>query len=69
MAPDSLAPPPSSQGRAAGAHSIGRGQLDQTIRSMRDGRRRARPERDTRPLSKMFLDGAHGGPRSSRAFD
>jgi hypothetical protein len=46
--------PPSSQGRAAGM-MIEHGALDQTIRSMRDGKRRARPGR--RPLSKMFLDG------------
>ncbi|KAI0034599.1 hypothetical protein K488DRAFT_83894, partial [Vararia minispora EC-137] len=66
MAKDSLALP-ASQGHAASGHSIGRGQLDQTIRSMRDGRRRARPEREERrPLSKMFLD---GGRPVSRAFD
>jgi diaphanous 1 len=47
---------PSSQGRATGTmKTIGHGALDLTIRSMRDGKRRARPER--RPLSKMFLDG------------
>ena len=48
--------PPSSQGRVTG--TIGHGALDLTIRSMRDGKRRARPER--RPLSKMFLDGGRG---------
>ena len=47
--------PPSSEGRAAGTKTIERGALDQTIRSMRDGKRRARPGR--RPLSKMFIDG------------
>jgi len=47
--------PPSSQGRAAGTITIEHGALDQTIRSMRDGKRRARPGR--RPLSKMFIDG------------
>jgi len=48
--------PPSSQGRATGTtKAIGHGALDLTIRSMRDGKRRARPER--RPLSKIFLDG------------
>ena len=57
----SLLPPPSSQGRAAGL-SLGRGDLDQAIRSMRDGRRRARPHR---PVSKIFVDGA----RSSRIYD
>ncbi|KAF7355637.1 Formin-like protein 6 [Mycena sanguinolenta] len=46
--------PPRSQGR-----SVGRGDLDQAIRSMREGKRRARP---SRPLSKMFLDG--GRPQS-----
>ncbi|KAJ7087393.1 hypothetical protein C8R43DRAFT_308792 [Mycena crocata] len=51
----SLAPPQAgSQGR-----SIGRGDLDQAIRSMRDGKRRARP---SRPLSKIFFDG--GRPQS-----
>jgi diaphanous 1 len=49
----SLMPPPSSQGYAAGKRSFGRGDLDQAIRSMRDGKRRPRP----RPLSKIFLDG------------
>jgi len=49
--------PPSSQGRAITGtmKTIEHGALDLTIRSMRDGKRRARPER--RPLSKMFLDG------------
>ncbi|KAH9077001.1 hypothetical protein EDB83DRAFT_1666008 [Lactarius deliciosus] len=51
--------PPSSQGRATGTmKTIEHGALDLTIRSMRDGKRRARPER--RPLSKMFIDGARG---------
>jgi diaphanous 1 len=53
--------PPSSMGRAAGL-SVGRGDLDQAIRSMRDGRRRARPQR---PASKIFVDGT----RASRLFD
>ncbi|KAJ3551751.1 hypothetical protein NM688_g4527 [Phlebia brevispora] len=52
---------PSSQGRASGL-SLGRGDLDQAIRSMRDGRRRARPHR---PASKIFVDGA----RASRIYD
>ncbi|TFY77061.1 hypothetical protein EWM64_g6950 [Hericium alpestre] len=54
---DAKARPPSarsSQGRAAGL-SVGRGDLDQAIRSMRTGKRRARPNR---PLSKIFFDGA-----------
>jgi diaphanous 1 len=51
--------PPSSQGRAVGTMKmIEHGALDQTIRSMRDGKRRARPGR--RPLSKMFIDGGRG---------
>lgn len=57
--------PPSSQGYAAGK-SVGRGDLDQAIRSMREGKRRARP---ARPLSKIFLDGAPPGRPQSRMFD
>lgn len=53
--------PPSSYGR-----SVGRGDLDQAIRSMRDGKRRARP---SRPLSKIFMDGASGGRPQSRVFN
>jgi diaphanous 1 len=57
-----------STGYAAG-HSVGRGDLDQAIRSMRDGRRRARPDRETRrPLSKMFIDGS-ANPRRSRIYE
>ena len=52
---------PSSQGRASGL-SLGRGDLDQAIRSMRDGKRRARPHR---PASKIFVDGT----RTSRIYD
>ncbi|KAF8827104.1 hypothetical protein HHX47_DHR5001082 [Lentinula edodes] len=49
--------------------SVGRGDLDQAIRSMRDGKRRARPTA-ARPLSKIFLDGAPAGGRPlSRLFD
>ncbi|KAI9467190.1 hypothetical protein BJY52DRAFT_1236932 [Lactarius psammicola] len=51
--------PPSSQSRTTGTmKTIEHGALDLTIRSMRDGKRRARPER--RPLSKMFIDGGRG---------
>lgn len=66
-----LLPPPPPTPDSVGRRSVGRGQLDQTIRSMRDGRRRARPEREgRRPLSKMFFDGAPaGGSRASRVFD
>ncbi|KAJ3826405.1 hypothetical protein F5880DRAFT_95012 [Lentinula raphanica] len=51
--------------------SIGRGDLDQAIRSMREGKRRPRPAAAPRPLSKIFLDGAPpgGGRPVSRAFD
>ncbi|KAJ7490264.1 hypothetical protein B0H11DRAFT_2009814 [Mycena galericulata] len=57
--PQLLAPPQAaSQGR-----SVGRGDLDQAIRSMREGKRRARP---TRPLSKIFID---GGRPQSRMYD
>jgi len=55
-----------SQGPAAGNRSVGRGDFDQAIRSMREGKRRARPQR---PLSKMFLDGSSGQQRQSRIYD
>lgn len=45
---------PASQGRTGGLHSVGRGEVDQAIRSMRDGKRRARPHR---PVNKIFFDG------------
>lgn len=61
------ATPKGSQGFAAGNLSVGRGDLDQAIRSMREGKRRNRP---ARPLSKIFLDGNSGGGRpQSRYFD
>lgn len=49
-------PPPIPVGEAGigGHRSIGRGDLDETIKSMRKGIRR---ERSARPLSRMFLDG------------
>ena len=59
--PPQILMPPSSQGRAGGKLSVGRGDLDQAIRSMRDGTRRPRPNR---PVNKIFVDG-----RQSRAFD
>ena len=55
--------PPTSYSRASG-RSVGRGDLDQAIRSMRTGRRRDRNV-TARPLSKIFVDGA----RSSRLFE
>lgn len=58
----SLLSPPTSQSRATGT-SVKRGDLDEAIRSMRTGRRRARIP--NRPLSKIFVDGA----RTSRIFD
>jgi len=56
--PHLLSPQGGSQG-----HSVGRGDLDQAIRSMRDGNRRVRP---SRPLSKIFFD---GGRPQSRMYD
>ena len=52
---------PDSHGRL----SVGRGDLDQAIRSMREGKRRVRPQR---PLSKIFFDGSSTGRRQSRAY-
>jgi len=49
--------PKGSQGYAAGNRSVGRGSYDQAIRTVGAGRRRDRP---TRPLSRIFLDGATG---------
>lgn len=60
---DTLRPHPSSHSRATGL-SVGRGDLDQAIRSMRSGRRRERNPA-SRPLSKIFVDGA----RQSRIFE
>ena len=52
---------------ASGNGSVGRGDLDQAIRTMREGKRRNRPPR---PLSKMFLDGGSGAGRPhSKLFD
>jgi diaphanous 1 len=64
----SLQPSTASQGRTIGRSTIGRGDLDQAIRSIRDGQRRARP---SRPLSRMFLDGANDQTdrRASRVYD
>jgi len=44
--------------------SVERGDLDQAIRSMREGKRRPRP---ARPLSKIFFDGS-SGRRQSKAY-
>jgi diaphanous 1 len=59
------APPPSSWQNSVGTSgrlTVGRGDLDQAIRSLRGGQRRARP----RPLSKIFMD---GGRPLSRVLD
>ncbi|KAJ7591544.1 hypothetical protein C8J56DRAFT_1003980 [Mycena floridula] len=48
-----------------GYSSMGRGDLDKVINSMKDGKRRPR---HTRPLSKIFMDGSSGGNRQSRVF-
>ncbi|PVF96346.1 FH2-domain-containing protein [Serendipita vermifera] len=61
--------PPATQGQAAGNWTVGRGDVDLAIHSIRQGQRRARPNR---PLSKIFLDGAgaNPGPRPvSRVYD
>ncbi|KAG8801351.1 hypothetical protein FRC17_006672, partial [Serendipita sp. 399] len=65
---DNYLSPPSSQGRAAGNATIGRGDFDQAIRSIREGQRRKRYDR---PVSKIFLDGANysGARPISRAYD
>ncbi|KAG8810123.1 hypothetical protein FRC17_003080, partial [Serendipita sp. 399] len=65
---DDYLSPPSSQGRAAGNATIGRGDFDQAIRSIREGQRRKRHDR---PISKIFLDGANysGARPISRAYD
>lgn len=61
----SLIPPVvNSQGRVGGRRTVNRGDFDEAIRSIRDGKRRVRPNR---PLSKIFLDG--GGRPQSRIFD
>ncbi|KZT71430.1 FH2-domain-containing protein [Daedalea quercina L-15889] len=57
-----LLAPPSSQGRAGG-RSIGRGDFDQAILTVRTGRLRPRVPKP--PASKIFMDGA----RTSRIFD
>jgi hypothetical protein len=59
MPPSAYAP--DSHGRL----SVGRGDLDQAIRSMREGKRRVRPQR---PLSKIFFDGSSTGRRQSRTY-
>ncbi|KAJ6583786.1 hypothetical protein B0H10DRAFT_2168123 [Mycena sp. CBHHK59/15] len=63
-APQDPAPPALALPQAGSqGGSVSRGDLDQAIRSMRDGKRRARP---SRPLSKIFLD---GGRPQSRLYD
>ena len=53
--------------QALGSGSVGRGDLDHAIRSMREGKRRPR---QARPLSKIFLDGGTiSGRPHSRMFD
>ena len=60
--------PPANRDRTSGRSTVGRGDLDQAIRSIREGQRRARP---SRPLSRIFLDGANDqvDRRASRVFD
>ncbi|PPQ84655.1 hypothetical protein CVT24_006861 [Panaeolus cyanescens] len=60
-------PTQGSTGYAAGNRSLGRGDLDEAIRSMRTAKRR---QRVPRPASKIFLDGAtHSSRPASRLFD
>lgn len=60
-------PTQGSTGYAAGNRSLGRGDLDEAIRSMRTAKRR---QRVARPVSKIFLDGAsHNSRPASRLFD
>jgi diaphanous 1 len=54
-----MPPPAKSQGYAAGNRSVSRGELDSTMRSMREGKLRARSHA-SRPLSRIFLDGSGG---------
>ena len=63
-----LLQPSASQDRTSGRSTVGRGDLDQAIRSIRDGQRRTRP---SRPLSRIFLDGANDqvDRRASRVYD
>lgn len=60
----SEAPAQNNNNTLRASRSFGRGDLDQAIRSMRSGKRRERAP-PSRPLSKIFIDGA----RSSRIFE
>jgi hypothetical protein len=65
---DLLSPGPGPASQSSMGQFLGRGDLDQAIRSMREGKRRAR--QTFRPLSKIFLDGAPpGGRPTSRMYD
>ncbi|KAJ3566776.1 hypothetical protein NP233_g6789 [Leucocoprinus birnbaumii] len=57
-------PPTPTQAIPSGK-SVGRGDLDQAIRSMRHGKRRERP---ARPLSKIFFDGTNTISRPQSRF-
>lgn len=62
-APPAVRPNPSLAHLSSPAKTVGKGDLDEAIRSLHGGQRRTR-ERDasqsTRPLSKIFVDGSAG---------
>jgi len=63
-----LQPPSSLSPSMSGRLTIGRGDLDEAIRSIRGGQR-LRARQTARPLSKMFLDGSSPGRPTSHLYD
>lgn len=63
-----LAPPPMITLDASPSRPVGRGDLDEAIRSLHGGHRRERERADPRdrPLSKIFVDGSSNGAGSVR---
>lgn len=64
-----LAPPPTITlaPSSGGAKNVGKGDLDEAIRSLHGGQRRERERQDRdRPLSKIFIDGSSAGAGSIR---
>jgi len=66
--PQTLLTPPGMPGSTSGRLTIGRGDLDEAIRSIRVGQR-PRARQQARPLSKMFLDGSSPGRPTSTLHD
>jgi len=66
--PQTLLTPPSIPANTSGRLTIGRGDLDEAIRSIRVGQR-PRARQQARPLSKMFLDGSSPGRPTSTLHD